>query len=411
MKYILFVIVALFLMAATVHAETLSGRLSSDMTVSGEVTVKGDVVVEKGVTLTVSEGTVITIYDGTIDVHGAIFMRGSEAKPITVAGLGEERSNGIRILNSKEKQSLIKYCTFNNLNTAVTVINSKALIENSSFANNNIAIDAKQKDEAVIRGNHIKNGLKVGIFAKSGSNAMIQNNKISGINKFGIYIYRSAGVTVTGNDITNCDSGIMIGFVGSDPAISGNSISSNKIGVIVEKGANPDINSNSIAENGIGIKLSKRSDPKITMNSITKNERGIFITFSSYPTIERNDFVDNKHALYLEMQSAEWEKAYGASIKRGGERKRVGAFGASAGSEIVTPRKNPSDKVYAKNNYWGDDVTKEMAKSGGSGNISVIYDYFDLKDFLYEGKKYKLDYVDYSDWAEEPVAGTNIKAR
>jgi parallel beta-helix repeat protein len=387
-------------------AAKLNGRISSDTTIDADTEITGDTVVEKGVTLTVKKGVNITFTKGALEVYGVIRAEGTKEAPINLAGTKERwcKVNGVSIINSKEEQSLISHCNFSGLNTAVTVINSSAVIENSSFSENKIAIDAKQKDETLIKNNVIKSCKKVGIFCKSDSKAIISGNEISGIKKFGIYIYRSGSVKVTRNKISSCGKGIMVAYVDSDPEISENRLSSNKEGILVEKGANPMISLNVISDNEFGISVTKRSDPLIMNNDITKNKKGLFITYSSYPTIKKNNIIDNEYSVYLEYQSAEWEKKRGDSVKRGGKKmtekqQGMGAFsGDEASVEFVTPKKTSDDKISAFNNYWGEDITKEM--EGGASNISVIYDYFDAMDFIEEGVKYKLDSVDYSSWSK-----------
>ena len=409
-------IIAVFLAALMIAyisgsslAETIKGKISKDTTIGGEIVIKGDVRVEKGVTLTIEKGARVKFDRGSLEVYGTVIAKGAPKSNIRFVGVkkGRNQRGGIRIINSKEKKSVISHCDFNGLNTAVTIINSSAVIEDSTFLNNQIAVDAKQKDETIVKRSVIKNSKKVGIFCKNDSQASIIDNKISGIRKFGVYVYRSGGVNVSGNKITDCGSGIMIGFVGSDSHVTGNDISSNKTGIIVEKGANPLISQNTITKNDIGIKISRRSDPKVKDNDITDNKKGIFVTYSSYPVIGGNNIYDNEYAVYLEFQSSQWEKSQGGSVKRGGEKKRIvqarGAFGGASSAKFVKPRENLSDKVDSRGNFWGGEVVKEMEMKGAASNIPVIHDYYDAKEFVEDGKRYKLDSVDYSEWSNEKI--------
>jgi parallel beta-helix repeat protein len=385
----------------------MGGKVSADQEAGGDITVTSDLIVEKGVTLTIKKGSSVMFKGGQIEVYGTLIAKGTPDLPIKFAGVvkGRKKISGIRIINSREKRSEILNCTFKNLGTAVYVSNSIALIEGSLFEDNDIAIDAKQRDETVIKGNTITKSKKVGIFIKSDSKAKVIGNKISGIKKYGIYIYRSGGADVKNNEIKSCGHGIMIAYVGSDAKIEGNKLTSNKVGIMVEKGANPELTLNTVFNNRHGIEVSKRSDPVIKHNDIEGNKAGIFITYSSYPVIEENNLIDNEHSIYLEFQSAQWEKERGKEMERGGKKpaggkKMGGAFSSSQPSESIKPRENISDKVYAQKNFWGDDVTEEMMESD-SRNISAIYDYFDAMEFVEDGKKYKLDSVDYIPWANE----------
>ena len=398
----IFILFTTLLLPISSFAGTLPQKISEDTVIEGEVTVSDDVVVEKGAALTVKSGTKVTFENGSIDVYGTIIAEGNKGAEIHFLGApnGKNRINGIRIINSKEKQSKISHALFKGLNTAVQVISSSALIEKSLFDDNKIAIDAKQKDEAEIKGNTIKNCKKVGVFLKSDSNAKVVGNKISGIKKFGIYIHRSGGVSVSDNEITSCNIGVMVAFVGTDPAITGNEIKSNKTGISVEKGANPKIERNTIYLNRTGISVSKRSDPEIISNDIIDNKMGVFVTYSSYPTITKNNLLNNEHSVYLEFQSAQWEKEQGEKMERGGDKpggKKMGAFGGSSKKEHVAPKKNVSSEVFAEKNFWGDDITQEM--DDGNDNISAIYDFYDANLFTDAGKKYKLDKVNHMFWS------------
>ncbi|MFC1855946.1 right-handed parallel beta-helix repeat-containing protein [Thermodesulfobacteriota bacterium] len=403
-----FVTLFLLLTALPINsfAKKLTGTIAKDTKITEDVEIASDVVVSKGAELSFKKGVTVTFSGGSIEVYGTLRAEGSADARINFVGLkdGNRQLNGIRIVNSQDSESLIKYCNFSLLNTAVLVINSSVLIEKSNFENNKIAIDAKQKDKSVIKDNVIRSCDKVGIFCKSDSNAVIVNNKIADIKKFGIYIHRSGGVKVTDNEIVSCAKGIMVSFVGSDPEISSNKLTSNKMAITIDKGANPKLMHNNILNNRIGINVSKRSDPMIANNDITGNKMGIFVTYSSYPNIEKNNLIDNEHSVYLEFQSAQWEKAKGDSMKRGGKKQgggkgMKGAFASAGGdAEYIAPKKNYSDKVSATNNFWGDDITEEM--ENGTRNISAIYDFYDAMEFSEDGKKYKLDSVDFSSWSE-----------
>ncbi len=404
------VVLLLLMLPASSFSKELGGAISNDVVISEDIVIKGGVTVEKGVTLTIDKGVNITFDNGSLEVRGAILALGTKDSYITFTGTkgGRKSPNGVRIVNSKETPSVLTYCKFQKLNTALSSVNSTVTVENSLFIDNQIAIDVKQRDETVIRSNLVKRSGKVGIFAKTDSRARIIDNKISDIRKFGIYIYRSGGVEVTGNDISKCGTGVMVGYVGSDPKITMNNIIANKTGVLIEKGANPVISSNSISMNDVGITITMRSDPQIRRNEITKNKKGIFVTFSSYPVITQNNIYGNEYAVYLDLQSSQWEKAFGQSMKRGGQKRApaqaMGAFSGAGGAEAVAPGDNPSETVNAQGNYWGDDVASEMSSKGDESNITVIHDYYDANEFEYEGKKFKLDSVDYSSWADEKFA-------
>ncbi|NOX25202.1 MAG: right-handed parallel beta-helix repeat-containing protein [Deltaproteobacteria bacterium] len=124
--------------------------IRQDTTWSGRIIIKGVVVVGRGVTLSISPGTIIAfrrldqnddgVGDGEIRVLGRLLAKGSAVRPITFRSAEPDprpRDWSYVLLFTSGRKSVIDYCRFQYAFSGLQVQFSTATVTNCLFANNN----------------------------------------------------------------------------------------------------------------------------------------------------------------------------------------------------------------------------------------------------------------------------------
>jgi parallel beta-helix repeat protein len=364
----------------------------------GEMQFAETVVVPQDVTLTVASGSRIVFTSGGLEVSGALVagqveFTGENWQGITLKGTdGQTRLQGGSISGAK---------------TGLLVQGGMPRIEAVAFKDNKVGLELRGKSAAHIEGCLFTANRKVGLFIKDESVATVLDCRFTQNGKFGAYIYRASPARFSGNRFINNPTGLMVAYFGSDPLIEGNHFEGNDTGIQVDRAARPELRGNRIERNRLGLYLYRRSDPLVTANRLTGNEVGILVAYSSYPRINGNDIEANGLALKLEFQSSQWELQLGA-VARAGETAGRSSFGGQAARTVTEEDRRARDldgTVDVRNNWWGEQETLALGKTGQKGNPAFIHDGRDQETFVDAEKTYPLDTVVFTPWSEQPLTG------
>lgn len=372
--------------------------LDRDTTWRGELHFAETVRVEAGATLTVVSGTTATFRSGKLEVAGRLV-----AENARFGGSGWE---GI-VLKGCDERTVIAGGSVTGARTGIFAGGGAPRLRGVTVQGNEVGIEIKQQSAAEISACRIVGNRKVGLFIKDEATPTVSGNRIEQNGKFGVYIYRSQPQRFADNHFVGNETGLMIANAGSDPLIEGNRFESNQTGILVDRAARPQLRGNWLRENRTGVRLYRRADARIEGNRFEKNETALSLAYSSYPAVHGNDFVANPQALCLEFQSTSWEKEKG-EVTRTAEAGSRSAFGQSAGhAEAAGERRRAeglTGLVDARDNWWGEDGTTELARIGAAGNPSFIHDGRDAPTFEEGGKTWPLDRVTFAPWRPAPVA-------
>lgn len=389
---------AFFLLLLALSASpALALTLSRDTVWQGAREVRDEVRVEAGVTLTILPGSRISFTGGHLEVAGRLI-----ADDVHFSGTGW---GGI-ILKGCDSSTRIRNCRIEGAKTGIFVGGGAPRLEGTTLHRNDVGIEIKQQSTATISACRISENRKVGLFIKDEATPHVSGCIISKNGKYGVYIYRALPAVFTGNTFNGNDTALMISNAGSDPLIKANHFEKNRMAILVDRAARPLLDGNILRDNQIGVRLYRRADAAITGNLFERNSDALSIAYSSYPRISSNDFVSNQRAILLEFQSSIWEKSNGSTVREN-EAESRGAFSqanghAAAAEERRRPDSELNGFVDARNNWWGEEGSRELTRPGGSGNLSFIHDGRDTPTFVDGGKEWPLDQVSFSPWQSSP---------
>jgi nitrous oxidase accessory protein NosD len=391
----LFLIPALLLMASPVVAKSLTGEVSWQ----GKVEFSESVRVEPGATLTVEPGARIVFTNGGLEVAGTLVAQDCRFEGDDWKGIS---------LKSNSAATQLQNVTISGAKTGIFIGGGSPVLEKVTVRGNDIGIELKQKSRATLKDCRFEGNRKVGLFIKDDSTPTVTGGTFVDSGRYGAYLHRSKPASFSGHVFERNKVGLAVSHVGSNPLITDSVFRDNPLGVLVDRAALPELRGNRWEKNEVGLKVHRRSDPLVSGNQFEGNELAVLVSFSSYPRIERNAFESNGMALKLEFQSATWEKQRGEKA-RAAEVARQGAFGGQDSTQVDTSRRRVSeltDRVDARNNWWGVAGTHELQKVEGACNPSFIDDGRDRPQFEEEGEMYPLDKVDFAPWLEaSPVGG------
>lgn len=226
--------------------------LKQDTVWQGEILIKGDVEVAKGVTLTIMPGTVVRFakvepfgvtklskdklnhFPGSeIIVKGQILAQGSPEKMIVFTSAEKNPSPGdwgaVNMLISVG--NIFEYCEFSYAHTAVHAHSAHAVITNSNFHHNGVAVGQKNVKTTDIKcvvpifyNTFNENG--GAILFGAGATPSVSHNEISNNSFFGIYVKKGGFATIRYNNITKNAKGVILyasnGVLLRDNNIEGN---------------------------------------------------------------------------------------------------------------------------------------------------------------------------------------------
>ena len=269
---VILLLVGLFLAAipfALAQATTeFSGLITTNMTWTKQQSpfvFTGPVTIVNGATLTIQPGVSIILGSTyTLTVNGTLLARGNSTDPIRFTG-GSTSGFGPIIFasfSSSWNEQTATGCIIENAifgTTGIDVENASPKINNCTFSNSGIVINAASRGSPIISNNTIKGlGTLSSLGISCGGNAVITGNNISGL-QTGIKVFLG-NATIANNIIWN------------------NSLtSSGGEGVSIEYRSDfgavtsPTISNNTIIYNYVGITLVGSPTPKIFYNNINNN--------------------------------------------------------------------------------------------------------------------------------------------
>ena len=434
--------------------KVVSSHLAADATWEGSVTIGLPLEIPIGVTLTVLPGTEVVFEAGAgLLVPGTLRADGTAARPIVfkAATAAAPRGGwaGITLLGGRGGSSL-RHCRILGAE-AISIMAGDHTVEDCEVTGGarGLVVSGKNARPLVAR-NRLFDLPEGGIDCRSGSAPRVLGNIIERCGPFGISASRGAGAeirgntivgcatgvelshgepAISGNTIRRCERGIALSYAGGEQPVQGNRLEENVIGISVQqfsapeirgnliaggrqgvlcfKGAHPLIEGNTIRGAEVGIACDQLADPLIDGNRIENNGTGITLNLSSYATIRRNNLVGNRVQMELLNMSLDWERRVGRKPSRG--RRQQHLERVEKGQDI--PRQIAADgfdtttgMVDARDNWWGEETTREMTAKGPDADILALVDGHDTPVRRYEGfeGEYAQDRITYSPWSPQP---------
>lgn len=278
--------------------------------------IRSDIKVNKGVTLTIERGVVVSFDENTaLTVEGSLIAIGNSSSPITFTSNQPDPTRGqwtnIRFVGGGNETFILKFVNVTYAQNGIVIEGSgNALIEKSVVAYNALSgIHVIGQGNVVIKGNTIKlNGNGITTVGKNSSGVQIVGNYIVFNDEYGIYLSSSGADFCRIYNVT----------------ISSNYISRNRNGIYMFSNAetendeahiyNVTISSNFIAHSQYGMRLRTHGwyagyiyDSTIFNNTVVFNTEGINIysgsnwySWISDVTISKNEILANEDGISLE---------------------------------------------------------------------------------------------------------------
>lgn len=351
----------------------------------GEVHIEQNLRVAKGAELIIEPGSRVVASAG-IEIAGVLQATDVEFGGSNWPGL---------VLKGVDQRTRLTNCRISAAQTGITVVGGNPLLSHLRLEGNRVGIELRQKSRARVENSVFSANSRVGLFVKDEATPVVTGNRFEKQGKFGAYIYRALPQSFSENLFVSNPTGLMISHYGSDPQIRANEFRDNQTGIKVDRAARPQIRSNRFTANRVGLELYRRSDPQVELNRFSKNRQAIHVSFSSYPKIRHNDFTGNDRALVLEYQSSLWEEQKGAAARQQQLNGR-GAFGGQKQAQVTEEERrahNLDGHVDARENWWGQKETRQLAGLDATANLGWIVDGHDHPTFEEGGKNYPLDRV------------------
>lgn len=247
----------------------------------GEITVGRDAVltIQPGVRLLFSElKKQFKIEKPALIVEGKLAANGEKGKEIefNVQSSSPRSGDWEGIIIKGSQGNILEFCKINFANTGIKLDNSRAVIRNSIFLKNIIAVSAINNSSLEIE------------------SSKISNNKVEGIS-----LLKSTG-NIYKSELVENKTGICCDDI-SNPSVANNYIMQNGVGILCQGGSSPRIVNNTIMENtDAGIKVSFLSSPAIVNNLIAKGKKEGICIIESAPLIYKNLIRDNKAGILCE---------------------------------------------------------------------------------------------------------------
>lgn len=397
---------------------TVSGGMYvRNATWEGIVVVDGTVEFDAGTTLNLLPGTEVRFTapktkDATLSelvIYGTLLALGTADKPISfipTSGEGPDAWAGLRLVAYSGQPSRMEHCIVKGARMGISGERSRLEAANLVVSNNRTGILANNGFKLRLAQSQLTDNQR-GVELDQNADALLEGNQIANNAEAGIYC-RGSSPIIAGNDILkNGDFGIAC-LNGSSPEISDNRIDGHQIGISIVKKSNPIISYNAIVRNVTGVQVERMTSTVIEHNKINGNDIGISCNYAAYPKVHDNNLDDNwRFAIALGRQQS-------VEVSRMGPQElRHGIFAAQAGPmklrkyDRVTgsiPEIPKEGVISAENNWWGIQVTEEMAIAGRQAEISAINDFHDGQTVEFQGKPYPRDRVAYAPWRNESIS-------
>jgi len=374
--------------------------LTGETTWQGHVDIDQPVRVERGATLRILPGTVVTFHGTGLEVAGTLQAKQAQLTGSDWPGL---------VLKGCDARTRLDGVTVSGARTGIQVVGGEPVFNDCQLLGNDVGIELRQKSAATVSGCRFDSNRKVGLFLKDGTTATVTGNRFTGHGRYAVYIYRATPAQFADNELQRNATALMVAYAGSDPQLRGNRIVGNTTGIRVERAARPHIVGNEIGDNDTGIDLFRRADPQIEGNRIEANRRGVAIAYSSYPQLVGNDFIGNDRAIYLEYQSASWERQRGQQARDAESSTRSAFAGQNATPGDAPPPARLDGRIDATGNYWGEATAKELASAAADANLSFIDDGHDRPTFDEGGATWPLDTVIFVPFSRSPLTAQGIR--
>jgi hypothetical protein len=211
--------------------QELSGVISSDLTLSGEILLTGDLLILPGRTLTLQPGTMVRVRKAEstkidpeylssfteILVRGNLLAEGTADAPITffpeiVPSTGEIVWAGITLDHSPA--SSLRYICIEGAEQGVLVIASSPQVAENTISNCRYGLVVQGSGSAGIYNNQINAG-EGGLFVLAGASPAIAGNRITAQVEEGLFVDAASAPRLGRNEI----SGNAIGLVLHNPML------------------------------------------------------------------------------------------------------------------------------------------------------------------------------------------------
>jgi parallel beta-helix repeat protein len=433
----------------------LSSPLAADTTLAGNVTVTIMLNVPSGVTLTVLPGADVRFAAGAgLLVAGTLRAEATAEQPVVFAAAadGARRGSwaGISFVGTAGSSSL-RHCRILGAE-AVSITAGEHTVEDCVIADGprGLVVSGKEARPFITR-NRLHDLAEGGIACLSGSAPRVRGNTIERCGPFGISVSQGAAAEIRENLVSECASGVELAhseplirentirrcargialtYAGGGRPVLGNRLEENEIGIYVQQfsapeirenvivggktgiycfmGAHPLITGNTITGAGTGIVCTQLAQPLIEGNLVENSGTGIVLNLSSYAIIRRNNLVGNKVQLELGNMSLDWERRAGGKKPPRGRQlqhlERVKQGQDVPGQETADGFDMSTSLIDARDNWWGEQTTRELAEKGPDANISAFIDGYDVPVRTYEGfeGEYAQDKITYAPWSVKP---------
>ncbi|MFB6160528.1 MAG: NosD domain-containing protein [Haloferacaceae archaeon] len=154
----------------------------------------------------------------------------------------------------------------------VVLMQSRALVEESTFRGGRDAVYTHRADGFVVRGNRMR-GLRYGVHFMYTSHGLVANNTVRDANAGIIIMTRPVENVVVSNDVRNSEYGFVP--VGSDSYYARNVLVDNEYGLVVA-GHRSVYEENVVAGNGVGVRTTSLFPTNwVVRNDVVGNERQV----------------------------------------------------------------------------------------------------------------------------------------
>ena len=189
--------------------------------------IESDVIVRDKAILTIEPGTEILSRGGALVVEGQLRAQGDGERLILFASPeGVDRWAGIRFVNVKEKQNLLKFVRIRKARTAISCEASSPRVEACELTENDTALSIQGAFSApAVTGNTIHRNTATAVLISDGAKPTLSGNRIQDNDREGIVV-RSAAPAICRNAVTkNRGGGIVV--LGAQGAVTENNLTDN----------------------------------------------------------------------------------------------------------------------------------------------------------------------------------------
>ncbi|MCE5263991.1 MAG: DUF799 family lipoprotein [Deltaproteobacteria bacterium] len=189
--------------------------------------IESDVTIRDKAILTIEPGTEILSRGGALVVEGQLRAQGDGEHLILFASAeGVDRWAGVRFVNVKEKENLLKFVRIRKAKTAISCEASSPRVEACELTENDTALSVQGAFSApAVTGNTIHRNTEAAVLISDGAKPTLSGNRIQDNDREGIVV-RSAAPTICRNTVTK-NRGGGIGVLGAQGAVAENNLTDN----------------------------------------------------------------------------------------------------------------------------------------------------------------------------------------